>query len=141
MARFVSPSLSQNASLNIGINYTRYGSPTTTNVYSLSSEETHHVTELFSIPIQLQYNFTRGLIQPYCYVGIGVVHKIEQDYTKINYLNSTSSGSTKESETGVSFPFGIGLEIYPTSNLIIKAELRDELFLQYPAIGLAYRFR
>ena len=140
MARFVSPAITQNASLNIGIEYTRYGSPTTTKVYTLSSQETHYITELYGVPIQLQYNFSRSWFQPYGYIGVGIVYKRDRDYLKYNDFGTVTYSSTNKLESGASFPLGIGVEIYPTSHLIIKADLRYELFLQYPAFGLAYKF-
>ena len=140
MARFVSPSLTRNASLNIGIEYSRYASRTTTQVYTLSVQENRSVTELYGIPIQLQYNITRSWFQPYLYIGVGIVYEKERQFMKYNDFGSINSWSTSKSQVGASLPVGIGIEVYPTSHLLIKADLRYELFLQYPAIGLAYKF-
>ena len=133
MVRYVSPSISRNASLNIGIGYTRYGSRTTTTVYTLSSRENRSVTELYGIPIQLQYNFSRSWFQPYFYIGFGAVYEKEQQFVKNNDFGTITSTTTSKNQAGATVPLGLGIEIYPTSHLLIKADFRYELFYSIPS--------
>ena len=140
MARFVSPSISRKASFNVGFEYLRNSGPFTTTVSSLSTEEDHEVTEIYSVPFLLQYNFTRGWFQPYVCTGISVMYKIDKQIDKLTSLGYESTGIRSNSEVGPSFPFAVGVEVYPIKHLLIKAEYRYDIFLQYPVVGLGIKF-
>jgi hypothetical protein len=141
MARLVNPSISRKASLNIGFSYARNATGASSTTSSFYTETDHSFTEIYGIPVQLQYNFTSGRFQPYLYTGVALIYKIDRQTSKLTGLNTTTFGSTIKDRMGASVPFGIGFEIYPTSRLMIKADLRYELAMQYPVIGVAYRFK
>ena len=141
LARFVSPSISRQASLNIGFSYLRSADQPVVTANTLSTEEDREVTEIYSIPIQLQYNFTSSRFQPYVFVGVSAVYKIDKQITTLSGVGINSSTySNSKSEFGPSVLAGVGFEIYLIKHFLIKAEYRYELFLQKPAVGLAYKF-
>jgi hypothetical protein len=132
--RFTIPRVDKKTSVNVGLNYsnTVEESSERSDYYSLYTLTSHY--QVFSIPVTFQYNFTSTLIQPYFYAGLSGYYQKE---TTNSYTSSIPRAS---SNFGVSLVAGIGIEAKVASRLFIKADWRYEVILQYPAIGVAYRF-
>lgn len=133
LARFVSPSVTKKASLNIGLTYSRTSTPYA-NYFAFYPKDDRTLTELVAVPVQLQYNFLTGWFQPYIYTGFSIGHVSQTD-------NYATGNPTNETRLGFPVLAGAGLELHPTSRLFIRADFRYELILQYPSVGLAYRFK
>jgi hypothetical protein len=126
--RLVSPDISSQTSLNVGLGYWY--------LYErekITNGEKIHKLQIISIPVTIQYNFTRGVVQPYVYGGVGPAYKNEQ-------TDASFFGVLVEKEIGASFTAGIGIEGYINQHWLIRADLRYELIFHYPVIGIAYRF-
>jgi outer membrane protein W len=90
--------------------------------------------QVYSIPVTFQYNFTTGIVQPYFYAGISGAYSTKT-------ANSFTTGIPSSSnQFGVALVIGIGIEARVISKLYFKADWRYEVLMQYPAIGLAYKF-
>lgn len=134
IARFTIPAIDKKSSFNVGINYMRLYEQ---NVQTISYQRTitEKIThEIISIPLTLQYNFTRGIIRPYCDGGVSL------DYLKESHAIADYHSNKKTSRLGVGLAFAAGIEGYITPNFFLKGEWRYELMLQYPTIGIAYSF-
>jgi hypothetical protein len=129
VVRIIYPSLNPKASINIGARYSNTGSVEMMPYASIEipTAATHLVV---SIPVTLQYNFLSGSVQPYVYVGFSGAY-LRQSPPQL-YVNIQ--------KFGVGIIGGIGIEAYLTKGFAIKADWRYELLLQYPSIGVAYRF-
>jgi len=138
--RLFYPQINKNAYLSIGIHYSN--TLTTEDLLNGGNIKYNADTrnEFFSIPITVQYNFTRGIIQPFIYFGIsGTMHRETKNKTVYTVEN-------KKSESGLAGIVAAGIEGHLTKKLFINAEWRFEELLQnlsvfqYPSIGLAYKF-
>ncbi len=133
--RLTYPQLSRKSSINIGIHYSNTLSVThDLNLYNFVEKiSTRNI--VFSIPATLQYNFTTGIIQSYIYAGFSGA--ILNQTT--NQVNITPSGFQRK--FGIAFIAGLGIEGRLIKRLYIRADWRYELILQFPSIGLAYKFK
>ena len=132
VARFTYPKISKNISFNIGIHFAHSPFIRTTRNYGNILYQIKTTDVLFSVPATIQYYFTSGRILPYINVGvaIGSLKETESDYTGVRTSNRVTVAGVGE----------IGLEIKLVSFLSIKGEWRYEAYIQYPAIGLAFKF-
>jgi outer membrane protein W len=132
--RFVTPQIDKKSSLNIGLLYsnTLVETDERSDYYVLYTMATHN--QVYSIPVTFQYNFTSGIVQPYFYAGISGAYSTK---TANSYTTGIPSSSN---QFGVALVLGIGIEAKIVSKIYIKADWRYEVLMQYPAIGVAYRF-
>jgi hypothetical protein len=132
--RFSLPSIDKKSSINVGINYVynTQQSSERSDYYNMYTLITHN--QIFSVPLTAQYNFTNGRVQPYFYAGASVFH-LNKTTNSLNYQIPPS-----DSYFGLSPVVGIGIEARVAAQLFIKADWRYEVFLQYPVLGIAYRF-
>jgi hypothetical protein len=122
-------------SFNLGYRYAEVMKKHFQNPYYLVAPNYNHETwQIKSIPITIQYNFTRGIVQPYVYGGGSLcTENIVTDNPELYlgrynpYLNSY----------GVAFLFGAGVEVRLVHCLWARAEWRYETMAQYPTAGLA----
>jgi hypothetical protein len=133
--RLYDTDLSRKSSLVSGFSYARVRDQITKETRNYLGEVTvkitNEISEVYSIPFVFQYNLTESIIQPYVYAGISLAH-LKQNF------GSDAKGF--QTSTGVALVGGIGIEAYPLKKLIIKADLRYELLIHYPVIGIAYKF-
>jgi hypothetical protein len=125
--RIYYPRFSKNTSLNIGINYYNY-KYTESNIKNTKS--------LISLPFQLQHNLFNKNIRPFVFTGMN-----------INYLrvvnengNSLIEKSGLQSDFGLSFLLGTGIEIDIYKGLMLKGEYRHETFTHQILFGIGYNF-
>ncbi len=132
--RFITPQIDKKSSINIGLYYsnTLVETDERSDYFVLYTLSTHN--HVYSIPVTFQYNFTSGIVQPYFYAGVSGAYSTK---TANSYTTGIPSSSN---QFGVALVLGIGIEARVISQLYIKADWRYEVLMQYPAIGVAYRF-
>jgi hypothetical protein len=136
MIRLIYPQLSKKISINIGV---RYSHTTKTEIDRDDGnfKFTRTIKDgVFSVPLTLQYSFLTWVIRPYVSSGFGLAYLKEETTNIQNALYIPPQNQFKLSVIGA-----IGIEGYITKRLFVKAEWRYELLVQYPAIGIAYRFK
>jgi hypothetical protein len=133
VARFTYPKINKNISFNIGIHYSHSPFIKTTRNAGFSLYQIKTTDVLFSVPATIQYNFIAGRIQPYMNVGfaIGSLKETNSDYTGVRTSNRVTIAGVGE----------IGIEIKIVPFLFVKGAVRYESYIQYPAIGLAFKFK
>jgi len=95
--------------------------------------DTRHL--IISFPVTFQYYFTKGILQPYLNFGLSIAYM-----EKTEYKSPESEQDFSEAWHG-SIVAAAGLEVHFTPRFFLNAEWRYELILQYPVIGLSYKFR
>ena len=131
---FTTPQIDKKSSINIGLFYsnTLVETDERSDYYVLYTLATHN--QVYSIPVTFQYNFTTGIIQPYFYAGISGAYSTKT-------ANSFTTGIPSSSnQFGVALVLGLGIEAKVVSKFYFKADWRYEVLMQYPAIGVEYRF-
>ena len=137
IARFPYPKISRNLYINVGIHFSStpslYNQPNS--YYFFNKAPTTDL--LFSVPVTAQYNFIRGIIQPYIAAGglIGVLNET---------IDATSYGKGKfhfNNGFKLSAIGEVGIEATVIRNLLIKTAWRYEGMVEYPVVGIAYRFK
>ena len=126
------PQISRNFSVNIGFHFSntiKFSNDLT--YYNIPSSTTTRY-EIMEVPMTMQYNLTHGIIQPYLGLGLSVAYYDEHSFS------FAGNSDYNRVNLGVIFEAGIEARIY--KGLMAKAAWRYEFILQYPAIGLAYKF-
>jgi opacity protein-like surface antigen len=137
IARFFIPGLDGKTSVNVGINYMQNFEKSLVDVYYIGYKMNQEVTvNMFSVPLSIQHNFTKGKIQPYIDAGLSLVYKKGS-----GAIDFGGRPIEERDKTGVGFTAAIGLDGNITKSLAIKAEWRYELLLHLPTVGIAYTFR
>jgi len=139
LVKFVYPQLNPNMSFNFGIHYSNTIKPVLRKDYTYSKVYTQTNYKITSFPLFVQYNFTRGVIQPYIYAGASAA------YLNVNPDNPYNPYDQGEEIYGNhEFNFeplgGIGIEAYFTRWFIARIDWRYEYTFQFPTIGLALKF-
>jgi hypothetical protein len=127
------PRIDKKNSINIGINYSYLTTQSSerSDYYYPYTLYTH--SQIFSIPVTFQYNFTNSLIQPYFYAGMSGACT-RQTNNSLNFnIPTTKTGF------GLSLVAGIGIQARVSPHLFIRADWRYEVMFQHPAIGVAYQ--
>jgi opacity protein-like surface antigen len=130
--RIYFPKFSRNTSLNIGLNYYNYQYTETDEI----GRDTEVTQSLISAPFQLQYNFANKNIRPFIFSGMNFSYYSKKDKNGKSLLED----SGLQSEFGLSFLFGAGIEIDLYKGLMLKSEYRHETFTQLILIGIGYNF-
>lgn len=127
------PSKSEKLSLNIFLSYMRNTSDKT---YTLNSttQKFSGVTGVVLLPVALQYNFTKGRIQPYVYAGVGLAYSAE------DYFSYTTQKIEVDRGYGFSLLGGAGIEAKLSKSLFFRADWRYDLLMHLPVVGLSYKF-
>lgn len=128
------PKFSKNTSLNIGLNYYNYRF-TIPRAVSLGSDF-EATQSLISVPIQLQHNFANKNIRPYVFMGTNISYLSVND----DEGNSLLDDSGFQSEFGLSFLYGAGIEIDLYKGIMLKSEYRHETFTHLVLFGIGYNF-
>jgi hypothetical protein len=136
-ARFNYPQLSKNVYINIGAHYTQTTRDDTEKEFGSNIVLDVIKDKIFCIPVTIQYNFTKGIIQPFVYGGFSAAY-LKEGVTYSAY--ASPSGEPPPSKFGIGAIGSIGVEGHLNPNLYIKAEWRYELVAQHPVIGIAYSF-
>ncbi|SRR5579871_614143 len=131
------PQLSKNLSINIGAHYSYTSHDDREKGFGSSVDLSVTKDEIFSIPLTVQYNLLRGIVQPFVYGGFAAAYLMEQSTYSVY---SGIPGSTSSNKFGISAIGAVGIEGHFSKNFYVKAEWRYELLGQYPAIGLACNF-
>jgi hypothetical protein len=132
--RFSVPRIDKKTSINIGLNYSSF------TVQTIERADNYHLytlsmkNNMYSIPVTFQYNFTTTLIQPYCYAGLSGIYSMKNGQSYTSAIPSTLN------QSGLALVFGLGLEASIISKLYFRVDWRYEFQMQYPNIGLEYRF-
>ena len=135
IARFPYPKISRNLYINVGIHFSStpslYNKPNS--YYFFKNAKTSDM--LYSVPVTVQYNFIRGIIQPYIAAGglIGVLNETvnANSFGKFHFDNAFKLSAIGE----------VGIEATVVRKLLIKAAWRYEGMTEYPVIGIAYKFK
>jgi len=133
-AKITTPSISKNLSLNIAFTYSTH-KEIDTYQYSSTTYKYDHITKLQTLSGSFLYDFTTGRIRPYFEGGLGLTFSQEQD--PLNHGGQTGY----ENDFGATLLAAIGIEVYVTKKLAVKADWRYEVFFHNPTIGVAYFFK
>jgi hypothetical protein len=135
MYRTYFPNFSKSTSLNIGLSYYNYKySEEFSNIYG-NKFMVDYKTNLISLPIQIQQNILNKKIRPFFYLGINLSYIKSED----QYGNS-QVGNGLQNNFGVGLLYGAGLEFDVYKKLLIKSELRSEIFGHLLLVGIGYNF-
>jgi hypothetical protein len=133
--RLTYPQLKANVSFNLGIRYANVVKQLVDQEYVVATIHHKATYHLVSIPFTVQYNLTRGVIQPFLFSGVSMLR------TKVSspdgYLPPHSDFYDK---WGAVWLGGAGVEAIITENIQARIEWRYEELVQYPTLGLAIRF-
>jgi len=132
--RIYFPKFSKNTSLNIGLNYYNYKFVIPRAV-SLGSDF-EATQSLISVPFQLQHNFANKNIRPYAFIGMNISYLSVKD----DEGNSIIEQRGLQSDFGLNFLFGGGIEVDLYKGLMFKGEYRYETFSHLMLFGIGYNF-
>lgn len=132
--RIYFPKFSKNTSLNIGLNYYNYKFVIPRAV-SLGSDF-EATQSLISVPFQLQHNFANKNIRPYAFIGMNISYLSVKD----DEGNSIIEQRGLQSDFGLNFLFGGGIEVDLYKGLMLKGEYRYETFSHLMLFGIGYNF-
>jgi len=144
MLRFVMPGLDTKTSLNVGFNYMKHFVKNDVDKYlvvlSGYKPEEQTTIDMYSIPVTIQYNITKGIIQPFVNGGVSLDYKQETNDQKV-------SGIVNENKAGISLIAAAGIDGKVSKNFAIRGEwliqyeLGSDLLIHYPTIGVVVSFR
>jgi hypothetical protein len=138
MGRFVYPQIDPRLSFNIGLHYSNTEKPVLRRDYTYTPLYTQTNYKITSIPIFVQYNFTRGIIQPYIYGGASAAYlAVNPDNPWDPYDGNEIYGNN---QFNIELLGGIGVEAYITPWFLARIDWRYEYTLQFPSIGLGFKF-
>jgi opacity protein-like surface antigen len=122
-------------SFNLGYRYAEVMKKHFQNPYYLVAPNYNHETwQIKSIPLTVQYNFTRGVVQPYAFGGVSLSSEnIITDNPEL-YLGTYNPYFNSYA---LAFLFGAGVEVRLIHFLWARVEWRYETMAQYPTVGLA----
>ncbi|QEC68761.1 porin family protein [Panacibacter ginsenosidivorans] len=128
------PAVDKNLALTFGLNYMTHQNTELVDVLGYKKEQTVN-KNIFSVPLSIQYYFTKGIIRPYLDAGVTL------DYLTTDGELTFYGKKINDSKFGPAFTAALGIEGYITQRLFIKADFRYELFVHYPTVGIAYTFK
>ena len=131
--KIVIPSQSRKTSLNTGIVYLRNKNIGVYQNFWGTKTKYDHVTDIFEIPLLIQYDLLEKKIRPFVYGGPGVAYKRETDF-------DGSSTSTKGG-VGLTLVGGLGIEGYVSKKVFLKIDWRYDLLAHYPVVGIGCRLK
>jgi hypothetical protein len=130
--RIIYPQFSKHASINIGIHFSNTvqgnNQPYFGTVYNKQYE-------IFSVPVTFQGSFSIGIVHPYVYLGLSA-SDIKEKSNNAEYASYLGL----QNKFTVDALCGIGIEVHITKQLFAKVDWRYELVVQYPAVGIAFKF-
>jgi len=129
--RLTWPQLSPGVSLNAGIRYAYVQSRIADPNYLLTTIWHKDTYKLKSLPVFIQYNFTRGIVQPFILAGLSLL-----TMDNVTDLQKTGSDAYYH-RIGPAILVGGGVEVRLLRTLRARAEWRYEYMSQYPTVGLA----
>jgi hypothetical protein len=133
--RLVYPSLDRGVSLNVGVHYTYLNKKVVDQYYTVAKIYHAETYSIFSIPVTIQYNLTRGIVQPFVFAGFSACRNNITTFEQ--YVQSTDPYYR---HFGLAFLAGCGVEVSLTHFLEARAEWRYEDILQWPTLGLSVTF-
>lgn len=135
-ARLIDPRFDPRASLNIGLHYSATGgrNQAQKGIFSgldipIVDTNANVTARILSIPVTVQYDFLRGRIQPAVYLGFSA-----------SYLSLSPPAIGSVQRFRVAAVAGACIEAYITPHIFLKADLRLELLVQDPSIGVGFKF-
>jgi len=134
--RFNSPSLSRRTYLTVALRYTYLNDVHHENdknypniIYTTTTQDM-----AISLPVTIQYNIINSRIRPFVYAGFSLLYDETMKVSNVPFEPPIPTGF------GFSPVFGIAIEGYITRHLFIRADVRYEIYFQYPSFGLGYQF-
>jgi hypothetical protein len=140
--RLVSPQNNKRFSLNIGISYMEYNWRKFYTDFNFGGKITENEKAQYeSIPLFFQYNFARGVVQPIIIGGLSA-GKYKDVITRSikNTFGETITSVNKLDKFQISFLAAFGVEIRILKQLYFRAEMRHDVFVQRPNLGLSLAF-
>jgi hypothetical protein len=131
--QMVWPQVNPNMSFSLGLRYVeiikkRVADPD----YLVAAIYNPQTWQLKSLPLTIQYNITRGVVQPFVYVGLSILN--------VNIVTNNPDlivSSAYYHSYNVEGFVGGGVEVRLAHFLWARAEWRWEYQVQYPTVGLA----
>ena len=133
--QFVWPELDPRASFNLGLRYVQINTKVRDPNYNVATLYDYKNYQIQSIPLTVQYSFTRGVVQPFVLAGLSLakINEVTNNPALLDYI----AGVYKS--YGVTFLVGGGVEARVAHVLWVRAEWRWEYMVEFPTIGLVLR--
>lgn len=123
------PRFSRNTSFSTGLNYYNYQ-------YTDTALNTEVTQSLISVPFQVQHNFLNKNIRPYAFTGASLSFLSINDEDGNSIIEDTGF----QSDFGLGFMLGAGIEVDLYKGLMLKSEFRHETFTHLILFGIGYYF-
>jgi opacity protein-like surface antigen len=133
--RLVYPHFNPSVSINLGFRYVEVTKHLADPTYLVATYYHKVSYAVESVPLTIQYNFTRGIVQPFVFVGVSLY--------KQNITSDTpvfAEADSFNNEFHIALPAGLGVEANITGFLAARLEWRYEYIAQWPTIGLSVKF-
>jgi hypothetical protein len=130
--RLIWPRVSPNVSLNVGLRYANVVKRITNPTYLFGGITYPETFQIKSLPVTVQFNISRGIIQPFIYAGLSFVSVDVASPVPEVYRDNNHSA-------GIAVVAGAGIEVRLLHFLWARAEWRDEFIVQWPTVGLALK--
>jgi len=136
-ARFklIYPQFNPNFSVSLGFRYANVVKKNVNPYYTVITLYYKEIYSIKSIPLTFQYNFTRGIVQPFVYVGLSACSVGLNATIPIN-----DAGDPYYNSFDVEWFAGAGVDVKIAGFLRARAEWRYEYIAQYPTVGLVANF-
>jgi hypothetical protein len=132
--QMVWPQLDPRVSFNLGVRYVVVNTKVRDPYYNVATLYDYKNYDIESVPMTVQYSFTRGVVRPFILAGLSLCSVKE----KTNNPALLDVGPFVQ-QSGLAFLVGGGIEAKLMHILWIRAEWRYEYLVQYPTIGLVLR--
>jgi hypothetical protein len=130
--RLFTPKISTGTSFNTGIHFIQQKF-TSTYTYATSQYDVRYVKTVKSIPVYIQQNLLSGAFRPYIFCGLNF-SIVTLDTDSDSFL--VTSGL--QTNRGIGFVGGAGLEVTVVKGLMVRAEFLHENYTHLVMGGIAY---
>lgn len=128
------PQVDPKVSFNLGVRYVVVNTTLRDPYYNVAKLYDYKNYIVTSLPMTVQYDFTRGVVRPFVLAGLSFSKVTEQT----NNPALLDYGVLPRA-SGLAFLVGTGIEVRLMHVLWVRAEWRYEYLIQYPTIGLVLR--
>ena len=132
------PSVNKKASINMGVAYLR-NTKKSSSIYSFGDIQSKHVSEFYELPVLMRYDFLTKVIEPYLYIGPGVLLRKEQETTTKTTLSTPETVQSNQHSFNPTLIVGGGISVLISKNLFIKVDWRYDLYSRLPLLGIGFR--
>ena len=122
----------------MGVAYLR-NTKKSSSTYSFGDIQSKHVSEFYELPVLMRYDFLTKVIEPYLYIGPGVLLRKEQESTTKTTLSTPETVQSNQHSFNPTLIVGGGISVLILKNLFIKVDWRYDLYSRLPLLGIGFR--